>query len=133
MTASFRKYLRDQLKALQGVQEPDLDFYEGLRHVVSEAARRAAEAGLPAAVEVCAAVRKGGITPDIARHVLSQCLAVTEPESETLNAKELADLLGVHVRSIYRRKLDGSLPEPVQVGRSVRWCKSEVDRWLAQN
>jgi len=131
----YRKWLRQKLKALQAPNEPDEPFYEGVRSIVSEASGRAAEAGLPEAVAACAAVRRGGITPDIARQVLSQCLALaeTKPESETLNAKELAELLGIHVRSIYRRKLDGSLPEPVQVGRSVRWRKSDVDRWLAQN
>lgn len=59
MIANCRKWLRDQLKALQAPIDPDEPFYEGLRSIVSEAGRRAAEAGLPEAVAACATVLGG--------------------------------------------------------------------------
>ena len=50
-----------------------------------------------------------------------------------LTAKELAELLGVSLRSIWRRKNDGTLPKPVRLGRIVRWHRQSVERWLLGN
>lgn len=50
----------------------------------------------------------------------------------TYNAKELADLFGVGVSSIYQSVQDGDCPvPPIHVGRRLVWPKAPVDRLLA--
>lgn len=49
-----------------------------------------------------------------------------------LTAKELASVLDVSLRTIWRRRKDGSMPQPVRVGRSIRWRLLEVRQWIAQ-
>jgi excisionase family DNA binding protein len=47
-----------------------------------------------------------------------------------LTLRQVAEILGVCVRSV-RRSIDrGELPKPVRVGRAVRMFKSDVDAYL---
>ena len=49
----------------------------------------------------------------------------------TYTAREVADLLGVGVSSIYQSVVDGDCPvEPIRVGRRLVWPKVAVDRLL---
>src|SRR5690349_1900824 len=118
MTASFRRYIRDQIKALQGVQEPGLDFYEGLRHVLREAERRSAELGYLEAVRACQ-VRPGAISPAIAREALTACLQALGPAkrqpkkqeaAELLTVQQAADKFNISTRTIYRLAKSEELP-----------------------
>ena len=43
---------------------------------------------------------------------------------------ELARLLGVSPRHLARLSASGQLPQPVRLGRSVRWSLDEIARWL---
>jgi excisionase family DNA binding protein len=47
-----------------------------------------------------------------------------------IDADELALLLGISKRSIWRRLSSGELVEPVRLGGSVRWRKQEVAAWV---
>ena len=47
---------------------------------------------------------------------------------EFLTVGEVATLFKIDERTIRRRVADGSFPKPVQVGRSKRWRKVELDR-----
>jgi excisionase family DNA binding protein len=48
-----------------------------------------------------------------------------------LSAREVAGLLGVHLRTIYRLLERGLLPQPVRFGRKiVRWRAEELRRCL---
>lgn len=56
-----------------------------------------------------------------------------KPEPKPLlSAKEVADLLDAHERSVRRWSLEGRIPKPVQLGRSVRWRRTELVRWLEE-
>ena len=49
------------------------------------------------------------------------------PAASMMTRGEVAACLGIHVRTVRRRVLDGTLPEPVQVGRSVRWRREDIE------
>jgi excisionase family DNA binding protein len=49
-----------------------------------------------------------------------------------LTAKEVARLLGVSVRHVYKLHASGRLPRPVRLSRSARWRRAELEAWLAQ-
>jgi len=43
-----------------------------------------------------------------------------------IDVEELADLLKLSVRTVYRLIDEGKIPEPMHIGRNVRWQLSEV-------
>lgn len=52
--------------------------------------------------------------------------------AELVNARELARLLAISERTLYRLKSMGELPNPVTLGGSVRWRLTEVREWIAK-
>lgn len=48
-----------------------------------------------------------------------------------LSADDLAKRLGVSMRSIRGWDASGRIPEPIRVGRLVRWPSDEIDDWIA--
>lgn len=44
-----------------------------------------------------------------------------------LDAKRLAEVLGLSVRTIRRLDSSGKLPRPVHIGGAVYWCLAETD------
>ena len=57
------------------------------------------------------------------------------PSSETpsllLSAQMLAKRLAVSVRTLWRLRSTGKLPEPVRLGGAVRWRAADIDAWVA--
>ncbi|MCC7419985.1 MAG: helix-turn-helix domain-containing protein [Planctomycetaceae bacterium] len=49
-----------------------------------------------------------------------------------LTAKQLAKLLQISTRSIWRLRSAGKLPKPVEIGGSVRWNHQTVREWVSQ-
>jgi predicted DNA-binding transcriptional regulator AlpA len=69
----------------------------------------------------------------------SKCLPCSSPEPQTatiavthelLTDREVAAMLGIGVRSVWRKAQDGRLPPPVKVGGSTRWVKSTMREWI---
>lgn len=55
--------------------------------------------------------------------------AATKPA--TLTAKEVARLLGVSERTVYRSKHDPKFPKPLKgIGRSLRWSRNAFEAYL---
>lgn len=48
-----------------------------------------------------------------------------------ITASEVAALLGVSRAHVWRLNAAGRLPEPVRLGKAVRWLRSEIEAWLA--
>lgn len=48
-----------------------------------------------------------------------------------LTVNQLADLLQLSTRSVWRLRKGGQLPEPVVIGGTVRWDRAVVRRWIA--
>jgi excisionase family DNA binding protein len=45
-------------------------------------------------------------------------------------ADEMANLLGVSERTLWRLLSAGKVPRPVRIGRSTRWRAAEVKQWI---
>ncbi|MFC1634556.1 helix-turn-helix transcriptional regulator [Planctomycetota bacterium] len=52
---------------------------------------------------------------------------------ELCTAKELAEMLSLSVRTVWRLRSAGKLPQPVNVGSSCRWRVCDVEKWLSVN
>lgn len=52
---------------------------------------------------------------------------------QLLSAKELARLLSTSVRSIWRYRSSGHLPETVKIAGAIRWKLSDIDLFLQCN
>lgn len=52
-------------------------------------------------------------------------------EVELLSASQLAEMLGISERSVWRRDSAGHIPMAVNVGRSKRWRRREIIAWIA--
>ncbi|MDZ4852068.1 MAG: helix-turn-helix domain-containing protein [Pirellulaceae bacterium] len=51
---------------------------------------------------------------------------------ELITATQLADLLSISERTLYRLKSTGRLPSPLTLGGSVRWRLTDVRDWIAK-
>jgi excisionase family DNA binding protein len=51
--------------------------------------------------------------------------------SKLLTADQLAKLLNISIRTLWRLRAGGKLPAPVRLGGSVRWRPVEIEAWLA--
>ena len=54
----------------------------------------------------------------------------TLTKTQLLNAKEVAAILHVSQRHLWRMKAAGKLPKSVRVGECVRWMLSDIETWL---
>lgn len=54
------------------------------------------------------------------------------PEPVLLRRAEVESLVGMKRAQLYRKIAAGEFPRPVSIGgRSVRWRRADLDRWLA--
>lgn len=53
-----------------------------------------------------------------------------QPEPLLITAEEFAELMQVSVRSIWRLRSAGEIPEPVRIGGTIRWRREEVRQWI---
>jgi excisionase family DNA binding protein len=47
-----------------------------------------------------------------------------------INAEELARIMDVSERTLWRLLSGGKLPRPVRIGRNTRWRLAEVMEWI---
>ena len=47
-----------------------------------------------------------------------------------MNVSQVAEFLGVSARQVWNLRSGGLLPEPVRLGRSSRWRRSELIAWV---
>ncbi len=52
------------------------------------------------------------------------------PQPLLLKDEEVASLLGISRRSVWRLVSSGRLPEPVRLGGSVRWRYQDIADWV---
>jgi predicted DNA-binding transcriptional regulator AlpA len=48
-----------------------------------------------------------------------------------ISANELADLLQISTRTLWRLRSAGKLVEPIKLGGSTRWRVDEVQKWIS--
>jgi len=54
------------------------------------------------------------------------------PLARALTVTELAELVGVPEKTVYRWRHRGEGPEPIRVGRFLRFDPNDVSRWLEE-
>lgn len=47
-----------------------------------------------------------------------------------ITAAELADMMRISLRSLWRMRSVGQLPQPIRLGGTVRWRLAEVKEWI---
>lgn len=52
-------------------------------------------------------------------------------EPLVVTVDEVAKMLRLSKRSVWRLRSAGVLPAPLRLGNSVRWLKSDIDAWIA--
>ena len=55
------------------------------------------------------------------------------PKRLLLNVKEVAEVLGVSERTIWKLASCGKVPAPLNVGRSKRWSRKALAEWIAEH
>jgi len=53
-----------------------------------------------------------------------------DAEPLLITAAELAALLSLSKRTLWRLRSAGDLPKPVKLGNSVRWVRDEINIWI---
>lgn len=48
-----------------------------------------------------------------------------------LTVKEVAEMIGVSSRTVWRMRSSGELVPPIHVRGSIRWRRDEIERWIA--
>lgn len=48
-----------------------------------------------------------------------------------VTASEVAQLLHVSTRTLWRLRSAGTLPSPVRLGGAVRWLLTDIETWIA--
>ena len=55
-----------------------------------------------------------------------------KPNDRLLSATQVAEILGLNVRTLRDRRHAGGFPAPVMMGRRPRWKRAAIDAWLAK-
>jgi len=56
---------------------------------------------------------------------------MNDDRNELLNVDQVAELLGISKRSVWRHRNDGTIPSPIQVAGSTRWRKTDLANFLS--
>lgn len=52
--------------------------------------------------------------------------------SQLLTVDEIAALIKVSNRTVWRLRSSGQLPEPIRVGGGVRWRQFDINEWITR-
>ena len=66
----------------------------------------------------------------MAKKSLCEVVDGLENKKLLITVKEVAEMLGISVRSVWTLLSTGGLPESVHLGRSRRWRRLEIERWV---
>ena len=47
-----------------------------------------------------------------------------------VTANEIAEMVGVSSRTIWRWDSSGKVPKPIRIGKAVRWRRQDIDEWV---
>ena len=139
--SDFREFILSAIDRFDRLYEsapPEAVLETGRGYAVAaeEAGNMAAKLGLPQLYRRSLDFGEFAEWPHV-KVFLAECLAALPappepvPIGETIGVEELATMLGVNIRTIYRRRNDGTLPAPIQVGRLVRWRRADVEAFMA--
>jgi excisionase family DNA binding protein len=52
--------------------------------------------------------------------------------SRLIDVQEVAELLGVCERTVWRRVEDGDIPQPIYIGRLAKWRLGDIEEFISQ-
>ena len=64
--------------------------------------------------------------------LLEQLVAASRPRPALMDADEVADELGISLRTMQRLRQLGQVPAPIKIGGQIRWRRCDVDAWIAK-
>lgn len=126
--STFPQWLRQQLNALDRLEshpDPPEHVFDDVAAMIRDAGRRAAKAGIPAAVEACD-IRPGPVAIDLARKILAECLAATGDESASLTPPQAAKRLGVSPETVIGWIRSGEL-KAANVGKGKKRARYRIE------
>ncbi len=53
-------------------------------------------------------------------------------QPQMIDVREVATILSISTRSVWRLVSRGELPQPIRLGRNVRWRSTDIDRWIEE-
>lgn len=59
-----------------------------------------------------------------------QCMCRALNTALAISARELAEMLDISLRQVWRLNAAGKLPRPLRIGGSVRWSRQEIVEWF---
>ena len=54
----------------------------------------------------------------------------TDAAPKMITAEDLANLMQISERTLWRLLSGGKIPQPVRIGRNTRWRLAEVEEWI---
>ena len=63
-------------------------------------------------------------------HCTAKGAIMSNKNSRLIKVDEVAGMLGVTPRTVYRLADSGKLPRPLKIGFSVRWRRAELENWI---
>lgn len=63
---------------------------------------------------------------------MSQTATTEAPQGRLLTVKDVATMLHLGQRSIWKFSACGELPAPISIGRLKRWDRQDMDAWIAR-
>ena len=51
--------------------------------------------------------------------------------SDPLTVAQVAEYLGLSVRTVETYRVDGRMPEATMIGRTPTWTRAQIDQWQA--
>ncbi len=49
-----------------------------------------------------------------------------------MSARQVAELLNISTRTLWRLKSAGRLPAAIRIGKSIRWRREDLDTWIEE-
>lgn len=99
------------------------DAAKALAEVLGPAIRQATQSGTEAD-----AARQARVTAS--RHALFGGEVPPEDQGLLIDSRQAAKLLKVSERTLWRLHHDGEMPQPIRIGRAVRWSLEVLKRWV---
>ncbi len=57
---------------------------------------------------------------------------MSEQKALLLSVKQVADLLAMSSRTVWRLVSAGELPQPVRIGRAARWRQEDIEEFVVE-
>lgn len=61
---------------------------------------------------------------------VDQDAKVPDLQLQFLSAERFAELLDISVRTLWRLRSAGKIPQPVRIGGNIRWNAAEIWAWI---